>query len=216
MKKLLTFLLVMICLQSMAQKPVVVMTKPTSGQMQDRLKNSERIIAGAKKSAENKAAIDKVLNATLKQGFIIIRNYTRHAKYVFAKLTITLDGNNDSKFEYYADLAHQNPIMNPNEDLFEFNGGPAYKDLLQNGFVFKANFSDRLPTSPVKPGQSWGCNFFISFLFTDGTKVEIPLQDFIVGNSRMWQSKDNLKAERNIPGSAFPDPANPLVLAPVK
>jgi hypothetical protein len=206
MKKLLTFLLVMICLQTMAQTTI---TQIPPGQI---IKQQEAI----KKAAEKQAAIDKVLNATLKQGFIIIRNYTRHAKYVFAKLSITLDGNKDSKFELYTDLAYRNPIMNANEDLFEFNGGPAYKDLLQNGFLFKANFSDRLPNSPIKKGNVWGCNFFISFLFTDGTKVEIPLQDFVAGNSRMWQSKDNLIGEKNIPGNAFPDPANPLVLAPVK
>jgi hypothetical protein len=222
MKKLLTFLLVMICLHTMAQTTI---TQIPPGQI---IKQQEAM----KKVAEKRAAIDKVLNATIKQADFIVRNYTRHAKYVFGKLTVFLIGNNDSKFNILAYLKDFEPQMNYSEDVFVFSGnaepsrlnncpkgifyGTTYKDMLQNGFLFKASFSDRLPTSPVKPGQSWGCNFFISFLFTDGTKVEVPLQDFFAGNGTMWKSNDNLKAERNIPGSAFPDPANPLVLPPVK
>ena len=217
MKKILLFLAVLICFKSMGQKPWKT-EKPTGqvtqihpGQV---IKEQEMVKEAVKSQAEKQAAqaaIDKVLNATVKRADFIIRNYTRHAKYVFGKLSINLDGNNDSKFELYADLKNINPIMNNHEDLFEFHGGPSYKDLLQNGFVFKAAFSDRLSSSPIKPGQSWGCNFFISFLFMDGTKVEIPLQDFVIGNKTMWESKNNLIAEKNIPGSAFPDPANPLL-----
>jgi len=133
-----------------------------------------------------------------------------------------MEGNKDSKFLISANLIKFDPQMNDHEDLFDFHNhlnnctqctihDVTYKDLLQNGFVFKAIFLDRLPTSPVKPGQTWGCNFFISFLFTDGTKVEVPLQDFVIGNNRMWESKDNLIVQKNIPGRTFPDPANPLL-----
>ena len=69
MKKILTFLLVLICLQSMGQKPIIVrpMQKTPITQIPpgNVIKQGEMVKESANQQAEKQAAIDKVLNATV-------------------------------------------------------------------------------------------------------------------------------------------------------
>ena len=69
MKKILTFLLVLICLQSMGQKPITVRptqkTPITQIPPRNVIKQGEIVKVAAKQQAEKRAAIDKVLNATV-------------------------------------------------------------------------------------------------------------------------------------------------------
>ncbi len=93
-----------------------------------------------------------------------------------------------------------------------------YKDLLNNRFTVSIDFK-KSDFNPVADGFKFKCDFWLYFYFTDGTKVAVALQDIITANL----SKEGLNVfledvhvSKNMPGSVFPDPENPLVLPPVK
>jgi len=85
MKKILTFLLVLICLQSIGQKPIIV--KPTQkppvtqippGQVINQQERMKEVMKSREEKEKKQAAIDKVLNATIKQADFIWKFIYQH------------------------------------------------------------------------------------------------------------------------------------------
>jgi hypothetical protein len=207
MKKILTFLLVMMCLQTMAQMP----TQIPRGQI---IKQQEAM----KKIAENKAAIDKVLNATLsKITFSALGSNGKRPYFEWFKdRQVILDGDLESKFYFSMvnmpeTLENEAVIWNvPVKGSNQYTYVD-YKTFLNNGVTVKINLTNRQSRAE---GFEFLSNFTVGFTFSDGTLVSLPLQDpFTQG---YWKSKGEVHVIKSFPGSAFPDPANPLVLPPVK
>jgi hypothetical protein len=83
---------------------------------------------------------------------------------------------------------------------------------LANGFLAKIDFTG------ARNQLGYQANFAFIFYFSDGNKAEIYLQPIeVLSKSGYHKPKSGERHElKNIPGSDFPDPENPLVLPPVK
>ena len=230
MKKVLSFLAILICLQSMKQKPwkpVGQVTQITPGQV---IKQQEMVKEAVKSQAEKQAAIDKVLNSKITHMSFIVSNYScdswkvfEHRVAVFYHPAIPMGYAGFSIKEtnpiVYGDREYTIPhATSPNWEIDPLKT-ITYKTLLETGFEMFINFYGRKTEYRVPaPGTDWSADFFVVIYFDNTTSVKIPLQDYHVGSNKgAWVRKNDLRIDRKkIPGSALPDPANPLVLAPVK
>ena len=225
MKKILTFLPVLICLQSMGQKPIIVRPtqKPQITQIPpgNVIKQGEMVKEAAKQQAEKQAAIDKVLNATVSKMTLTVwgDSYTLQDFTWFEFRSVMVDGNGNNKFHFNFQNTNEGNGKGKVIWTQSVSGKNAsdyanYKSFLETGFTVKINFKDR---GSRFVGKEFTANYSIGFTFTDGTEVTIPLQEFTVGSGKgYWKSTGDVNISKPFPGSVFPDPANPLVLAPVK
>jgi hypothetical protein len=143
-----------------------------------------------------------------------------HSLYsYFNSKEFILNGNNKNPFH----LLLVNPQVNKVNDVLEFKTpispnkeytNVQYKTFLENGFTVEFSFAGR-PSRIV--GKEFAANYAVNFKFTDGTSVTVPLQGVTVtGTKGVWTSTENVYVKKSFDGSAFPDPANPLVLQQVK
>jgi hypothetical protein len=210
----------------MAQKPIIV--KPTqipSGQTQvppgQVIKQGEAM----KKAAENKAAIDKVLNAELVKVDLVIVNDKRMSPYMFKTRTFSLSDDFKKASFVFVSLEQFKPVITTGPDydykstftigktLGFLGGEKTYRELLTNGMTAEINFIRGVNT---QKGE-YTADFYIILYFSDGTRLEYPLQDFKVASKKgTWKSVADLKIVKKIAGSEIPDPAHPFVLPPVK
>ena len=215
MKKILTILLVMMCLQTMAQTPQAQI-KPLVR------KDAGKLNPAIKAAVEKQAAIDKVLNATVSKMTFTVwgDSYTSQYFSGFNFRSVILDGNANNKFHFNFQNTNEGNEKNKITWTQSFSGiGKSsdytnYKTFLETGFTVKINLNDR---GHRFVGKEFTANYSVGFTFTDGTEVTIPLQEFAVGGGKgFWKSTGDVNISKSFPGSVFPDPANPLVLAPVK
>lgn len=200
-------LLMMLSLQLHAQ----IVVNPNGGKMNP----------AVKKAAEQKAANDKILNATVSEiTFSVWGEKNVHSLYSYFKSKeFILNGNNKNPFH----LLLVNPEVNKVNDVLEFKtpisgkdkyAYAQYKTFLENGFTVEFSFAGRY--SRIE-GKEFAANYAVKFGFTDGTTVVVPLQGVtIAGTKGIWTSTENVYVKKSFDGSAFPDPANPLVLQQVK
>ena len=197
--------------------------------------NADKIIKAEKllkAEAEKKAAISKILNATLVDLKFSIYNDNPHNGW-FDKKTISLNGNGICKFKVPNFLLENNStykITEDGKDTWTFttayggtgkagNGrltGDTYKSLLENGFNIKINFTDRKDRIFE---SEFTTNFSVTFIFSDGNEVIVPLQGItLVGNKGSFKatSKRPFILDKNYGGNEFPDPNNPIVIPIVK
>ena len=184
-------------------------------------KDAGKMNPAIKAAVEKQAAIDKVLNAKLNKVKFIIwgNNNTPAALGGFKNKGVDLDGNLQNKFHFsfrnMTGTLEKNTItwaasVSGNNDFTNID----YKTFLENGFTVKVNFTNKYPNAM---GKEFTANYAVGFTFTDGTEVTIPLQEFAVGGGKgFWKSTGDVNISKSFPGSVFPDPANPLVLAPIK
>ncbi len=183
--------------------------------------NGGKMNPAVKKAAEQKAANDKVLNATVSEvTFSVWGEKNVHSLYsYFNSKEFILNGNNKNPFH----LLLVNPQLTKVNDVLEFKTPISgkdkytyvqYKTFLENGFTVEFSFAGR-PSRIV--GKEFAANYAVNFRFTDGTNVTVPLQGVTVaGTKGVWTSTENVYVKKSFDGSAFPDPANPLVLPQVK
>lgn len=216
----------MFCVQAQAQIPKIDgkdggKIDVSGGRMNPKLK----------KAIADKAAIDKILNATVSKVEFEMSKIPAHIKNnaymsgtvsVYADRKISLKENNNGDFALKENFTDKPVVTKKSGELYLFNETHSftpgtttrYKDLLSNGFTVNVDLTKRHTPEPV-----FKCNFLLIFYFTDGTKVAVALQDIITANLSKEGSNVFLKdvhVSKNFPGSVFPDPENPLVLPPVK
>jgi len=184
-----------------------------------------------KKAIADKAAIDKILNATVSKVEMRIENIPHPIGVTSSKYSTTsvdLKENNGGTFALLYPLSYKmvrtNPHSNKNEahtpytetySLSPFTSS-SYRSLLANGFLAKIDFTG----AKYQITYKYEANFVFIFYFSDGNKAEIYLQPIEVLAKKYAYYKANKNGEvhvlKNIPGSDFPDPENPFVLPPVK
>lgn len=198
----------MLCLHTMAQRPI---TQIPPGKI---IKQQEAM----KRVGENKAAIDKVLNAKLNKVTISIwgNNNTPAALGGFKNKGVDIDGNLENKlhlsFRNMIGTLENNTITwtTPVTGKYE-STNIDYKTFLENGFTAKINLTDKYPNAK---GKEFTANYSVGFTFTDGTQVTIPLQGVVPGG--YWKSTGDVNITKSFAGNVFPDPAYPLLLPQVK
>ncbi len=81
-----------------------------------------------------------------------------------------------------------------------------YKAFLDNGFTIKINFSGR---DGYIEGLEFAANYSLTFDFTDGTSVLVPLQEekSFTGKKGVWITTGDVNITKSFSGSVFPDPA---------
>ena len=225
MKKILSFLAILICIQSMGQKPWNIQ-KPT-GQV---IKQQEMVKEAMKSQAEKQAAIDKVLNSKITRISLTVKNYSTDSWRVFENrvANINFPGTNIG-YSAFVIKETSKSVYGPREYIFPDASTPkvtsdyiktiTYQTLLETGFEMLIKFEGRIIGYRVPaPGTDWSADFFVEFFFDNTPSVKIPLQDGLemAGKKGSWVSKGDLKIDKKIPGSVFPDPANPFLLPGVK
>lgn len=235
MKKLtqkLLFVLSVVIATSTAVAQVKVTPKVDANTGKKALESEKRL----KEIAAKEAAVNKILNATLTDVKFNVYNDKPDVGW-FKKKIITLKGNGANKFSLtgrYLDGQATNMKTENGKQSWKFNtqtgdgGGTndankgfmisdTYRSFLTNGFNVTVNFSER--QDRIKD-QEFSTNLSVSFIFSNGTVVEIPLQGITIGTN----PKGSLTAAptkdftlyKSFPGSEFPDPNNPLVLPTIK
>ncbi len=187
-------------------------------------RNAGKMNPGVKKAIADKAAIDKILNATVSKVELKISkipHYIGLTSTVFYNQKIILKENNNGDFVLKQTLNEITPIraypngkQKPYDEIYSLtpNTTTRYKDLLNNGFTVNIDFTNH-------KGFVFYGDFIFTFYFTDGTVAPVHLQEILnlstKGHYTAAQT-DELHVSKNMPGSVFPDPENPLVLPPVK
>ncbi len=185
------------------------------------------------KAAEEKKRIDKILNATVSK--ITFTAWGADLYNPKRTLVITLEGVNDNKF-YWSKNTQGGEIIEtinkPKNHSRTWSFSPVdapgfknanYKSFLQNGFKARVLKLDSDNGSPFK------ANFSVTFLFTDGTSVDVAFQGVTIGGSEgVWDLTAKVNgnpvsgnwilpaANKSFPGSVFPDPENPLKVPEIK
>jgi hypothetical protein len=205
----------------MAQKPI---TQIPPGQI---IKQQEAM----KKVAEKRAAIDKVLNAELVKVDLVIKNENGSSQSMYQTRLFSLgDAINQSSILQRSLDADEPVVISKPEfkrtytflqktkaNVWGAIAKTTYGELLTNGINVTINFFTRKHKPGERGGGEYSADFDIILYFSDGTRLDYPLQGFKVGSGEgTWKSMKDLKIVKRIEGSEIPDPANPLVLPPVK
>jgi len=227
-KQIKNILVTACCITTVYTATAQVTTVPNPKKQQE--------MAAAKKKMEEvaakNAAIEKKLNAVLVN--VKFNIYADKPSNGFFKTkTITLQGQGANKFSlpnrmladnvYYKTSANGKTSWAFGTATGEAdkagNGGmkaDTYRSFLENGFTVSVLFTDR--ASRIA-GQDFSTNLSIDFIFSDGTTIEVPLQGItIAGNKGSFVTRNagDLKVNKSMPGNSFPDPANPVVIAPIR
>lgn len=233
MKKIITFLLVLICFQSIGQKPIII--KPTQkppvtqippGQI---IKQGEAVKEANKQQAEKQAAIDKILNSKITRIAIILKHYNSDSWRVFENRIASIRFPANGTYAQFVIKEASKNVYGNREFIFPDESTPkgtsdfvksnTYKSLLERGFDLFINFNKRITEYRVPaPGTDWYADFYVEFFFDNTSSVKIPLQEGLDMDKKKgsWVTKGDLKIDKKIPGSVFPDPANPFLLPGVK
>ena len=166
---------------------------------------------------KRQAAINKILNATVsKVELKIDRMSIELTMAVFQDQRIDLKENGNGAFSlkkrFDKDPVRDSTKTGSKEPQWEKHTftpdmTTSYKSLLSNGLTAKLDFINRYNQ------VNFRCDWILTFYFTDGTVVPVYFQDPInltsVGTNNYGGGDVHLS--KTIPGSAFPDPANPTV-----
>ncbi len=174
------------------------------------------------KEAARQAAVKKILDATVTKIDLRISKIPSFTS-TFSKYktpSIDLKENNKGNFVLKQKLDNsakrEYPYKNKSEPFTEIyslkpDTSSTYRDLLNNGFMAKLDFTDRRDDFKYK------CDVHLIFYFSDGTQVTIFFQEIGVSKEGFFKTNGNdLHISKDISGNQFPDPDNPLVLPPVK
>lgn len=89
-----------------------------------------------------------------------------------------------------------------------------YSDFLRSGFDVKIDFTKR---SARIGNAEFAANYSVGFLFSDGTKVVMPLQEMtIAGQKGIWKSTGEVHVAKSFEDTDFPDPAKPVKIQIIK
>lgn len=202
----------------------------TPKQVADNKKAEDKIKQAAADEAKKKAAIDKVYNAKVTKLVFKIKNYKcapervfnfrtasfYHPKVGMGYISFNLDKTDNGTVydqEFTTPWA-KTPTYEKN-DLNKLT----YKTLMETGFeMFVSFYGRKTEYRAPQPGEDWYANFYVEIFFDNIPPVTISLQGVTVANSKgQWIAKNDLSInKKQIPGSMFPDPANPLVLPVIK
>jgi hypothetical protein len=227
MKKITIQLLLAVLLGGVAINSIAqVKIKAPDANTGQKSKDAEKRII---EIATKKAAADKILKATLVNIEFSIYNSKPHNSW-FKSKEISMKGNGASKFNFpITDINGMHPSFKRNEngkDIWGFpkaedkNGGlvtDTYESFLKNGFTVNLKFSKR---GSRIINDEFSANFSVTFIFSDGNKVEVPLQGLTYGTNPKGSftaapTKDFV-LNKSYAGTEFPDPNNPVTTPIVK
>ena len=174
------------------------------------------------KEAARQAAVKKILDSTVTKIDLRISKIPSFTS-TFSKYktpSIDLKENNKGSFVLKQKLDNsakrEYPYKTKSDPFTEIyslkpDTSSTYRDLMNNGFMAKLDFINRVNDANYK------CDVHLIFYFSDGTQVTIFFQDIGVSKEGFYKTNGNdLHISKDISGSQFPDPDNPLVLPPVK
>ena len=234
MKKLMTFLVVMSCLQTMAQRPTVIIkplqiptgkpvintntvpvnTTPatklpgikqfTPAQMKEQRKREWML----KSAMEKQVAINKILKSTLTKVEIEINtpstSYISSSQAAFSSRLIQLKGNDGIFLE--EDLYGKGQVVEKfYREMYIYSPKKeTFYEDLMEGVDVNLDFTDH-------GGLDFSGVFRLHFHFSDGFMVNFDLQQGKLsdGNAIKAALGTDLHISNKIPGAYFPDPAKP-------
>lgn len=89
-----------------------------------------------------------------------------------------------------------------------------YSDFLRSGFDVKIDFTKR---SGRIGNAEFAANYSVGFLFSEGTKVVMPLQEMgLSGQKGYWKSTGEVHVSKSFEDTDFPDPAKPVKTQVIK